>query len=126
MRIIKCVGYRGHKCGKTICATSNRQKRCPDCAVEANALAERVWRHESPVYKAWCKANKNAIRIRMKAWHRARRKANPEEARIRQRARYKVSPGSRREGSWRRQGITMENGDSLTYKKISERLKTGL
>ena len=35
MRTIKCIGYEGHECGKTVRATNNRQKRCPACAKEA-------------------------------------------------------------------------------------------
>jgi hypothetical protein len=123
MRTIKCTGYRGHKCGKKARATSNRQKRCPDCAIEANRINERI------LLRAWYKAKPasyhEAERIRKRNWMRARRKASPEAACARQRARYRVSPGSRRESSWRSIGIITEDGNTLTYKKFKRDSKKG-
>ena|ERR1700693_3088943 len=42
---IKCIGYRGHKCGKLFRRTGRRQSKCSKCAV--NSEIERLRKRNS-------------------------------------------------------------------------------
>jgi len=113
MRTIKCIGYEGHECGKTVRATNNYQKRCPACAKEANRKTIRKYKNTPKGRKTQRKYQ------RTPKGRKTKRKADRKFSR---------TPKGRkasRKAAWKRWEITMKNGSPLTVEIFDRDAKKG-
>ena len=101
-RVIKCIGYKGHKCGKTVrCVRSNR-KRCSDCLSKDAQVRLKAWHKANPKKRrayhiSWRKANLAYAR----AYDRARNTARSEHKTVMDHHRLIFNPKNSRYANYR-------------------------